>query len=319
MFEKPIILTFSFIFCLVLSSCANPQNDDDFGNIEYSNPVEIEGYSPIEKMIPDFELGKYSPFTSTRRLKNGKETVLHDYGQMFDCKKQNYPVSFLQPNGDGRYITQTKPHEGVRVPPEFHNTLENIFEANKDRFVFSPTSPVDIELIPDGVLIAYSFGEWGGALIEVKSDGTHRILSRSNTNDILKVGDKIYTAHGVDHLMTDPEFIMVHDATGQSWLPEILPTPSAVLKLAEQGGVVAGLLNSGLVYIEPSGAVHYRRFGYSKPIGFRPTGLGFLTSGDVYVLGDNIIGIYSNLPNIDRPQLYVPNACDFVFGDIVEE
>jgi len=279
-----------------------------------SSSLEIEGFVPVRQVIENWDEQRKNSFQSYLKIQDG-EHIGVSYAEPFRCQNAEnriYDVKEINSNYLKPFIVEAKPLE---IPVALSDLLNEVLEADEnERFQYHFNyTPVDILRQNDGWLVAYDQGEWGGMLLHVKDDGSYRVLDENNTSNILTHDGVLYTAHGVDHLFINPEYILVWRKTGKFFRKYFIPTPSAVYKLAAQDNKIAGLLRRNIIYIDENGVAHFKTGGSEAAFSFQPKNIGFLKTGDVYVAGNNMIGIYRDLPNIREVDLFIPKDCDVIF------
>jgi len=312
MLEKFLTL----IFLLVSLTCCQKTVNDSY---------VIDKFSPIETVITDWEERKRTPFYTTYNFEDGT-SIKSTSGETFECNNAENYYSDVKSSGPKALhtiqVSNDNKHEtSLTLPNKLDTYLKkiksNVTENENPKngiTVFSMMyPPVDFLEFLDGWMVAYSGGEWGGMLLWVGIDGEHRVLDGHNTNDLIQHNGRIYSAHGVDHMITAPEHMKIWSKTEYGFENIFIPTPSAVESLDAQKKNIVGLMSHGIIYLEENGAVHYRRFSYKEPLGFIPKKVGFLPSGDVYISGNNVVGVYDSLPEALEPKLYIPTNCEVIF------
>jgi|GEM_PF-6065003 len=290
------------MLCLCLAACNPPKTD------QQSPEIVIEGFVPVETLIPDWH---------DRLLLPRRQGGL-DFSQVNACRDKNSSFFVLEV-GSGEKL------KGVASPNNDPDTQQvDLPEGIKERFNelsqrgipdssgFSSLPVQQVERFREGWLVAFDNGEFGGGLFMFPDTGLAWVPDRSNTSHMLRVGDTIYSAHGVNHMSLMRGHVTVHAPDKLRVLPEKLPAPSAVRELVEQNGRIAGRLDYGIMIIETDHSVHYNQFDIAPRLGFRPNSIGFLKSGDVWVGSRDVIAIFRDVPNISYPDVYLREDCELI-------
>lgn len=312
----------------------------------------------VKELSPEFESSAEGWFTETVVMKDGRKFEVQNQGLVYKCagRPQEY-FEFLE-NPDGGppdIVSRDKPDhlkqfDAATFPEEMLKAFSDRTAASDEDAIrnllrlepgsWPPFGLADYIAFEEGWLIAYDIGEFGGALIWLPKRGDSYIISDRNTHDLLRVGDVIYAAQGLDHLsMTEGVIDVVRkgqrirprqDKSGEQQLilslgwkdgRESYPVGSSVLKIALRNGALVGLTHFGLVYVGTDGVVRYNhpKFYDRRKVVQQPGALYIDQSGRVYVGGADMIGVYSGLPDNLIPELYARRNCDLTFRGRREE
>ena len=305
---------------IVLTACVHSEDNPN---------IDIDGFVLVETVVPDWEERRKTAFTKTYTNSKGLISTVVDGSKTFICEGAEDRDYILEPSEGGPHqAVQLKgpryERPGFDAPEELVAKISTFRESQKSEIQYNINVIKDAERWADGWMVAFARGEFGGLLLYLGDDGNGTILDDSNANDLLRVGNTMFVGQGVDHMFTGPEYISVFTEGDMELHGRQIATPSAVYGLAEQDGYIAGRLSDGIIFITPDQSVHYRIFGhdlyqsfsgYHTRSGFRAHSIGFLPSGDVWIGGENAIGVYTDLPNIGYPKVLIPEDCEPDFGD----
>lgn len=303
--------------CILISGC---------GKDIQADAAKISGFSPVVDIIPDWDDRRKISFKSLYKFKDGTETI-GTGPERFKCENAEKRSYSLIETSTGQLMSAVAEEDPLVIPDDLRQVLSELadkvedgeFQSQGDMFLYHARGlPVDFVKFDDGWLVAYERGEWGGMLMWIEPNGVMKLLSENNSNDLLLHNDKVYVAQGLSHMGIQQGNILMVTKVGKRFAQETIPSPSAVYKLDAQDDKLVGLLANGIIYIDANDTVHFNRLNYKDPIGFRPKRVGFLSSGDVYIGGTNMVGIYSALPATRQLNLYIPNDCKVIFEGIVK-
>jgi len=291
-----------------------------------ADAAKISGFSPVVDIIPDWDDRRKVSFKSLYKFKDGTETIGAG-PERFKCENAEKRSYSLTETPSGQFKPAVAEEDPLVIPDDLRKVLTELtdkvedgeFQNQGEMFLYHVRSlPVDYIKFDDGWLVAYDRGKWGGMLMWIEPNGVFNILNERNSNDLLLHNDKIYVAQGLSHMGIQNGNILMVTRIKKRFAQETIPSPSAVYKLDAQDDKLVGLLANGIIYIDANDTVHFNRLDYKDPIGFRPKRVGFLSGGDVYIGGTNMVGIYSALPAMRQLNLYIPNDCKVIFEGIVK-
>ena len=204
------------------------------------------------------------------------------------------------------------------VPATLLEMIDKYEADNPERRKYdavSQNSLTDYVKVENGFFAGFNAGEWGGSMMWFANEGEPRVVSGENTNNIVKVGDRIFVAQGYVHLGTVGHgSISVYQVQGDFWKSETgflksdIILPAAVSKILFHDGLIIGLMGGTPVFVQSDGAVSYSRYWKERKVQ-NAKSIAIDKDKRIWIGGENQIGIWSDPANPTSHKLYVRNDC----------
>ena len=322
------------VICIVLSATAAASCTHSTSS---SSPFGPE-FDLVSKLSPDFKAHANGSYIEITTGEGGRTYRGRHPGLTYRCagrEPEHFEFDGLNINSaprvlsnrlslvQKRYHAPPPPEDMVAVASNRSDYAD--YDAITVRRAELPSaSPLrgiaDYLTFPDGWLIAFDQGEFGGGLVWLPKQGVSFFLTKNNTRDLLVHGETIYTAEGLNHLsMTSGGIRSVQreEENGQ-WISRfgLYSAGTSVEKLAAHNEIVVGITDYGLVVVGPDKIVRYNAIDYRDSSNYvqRAQDVYIDDAGIIYVAGTEMLGVYDLDITGLRPQLYARVDCDFDYG-----